>query len=496
MSKRRIKVTRTRHRLLPDRRRLVTRPFLLSQELLPDGRSRVKLAMERILAMPDGEVSSTLREVLADFSSRHRDLELAFEQNFLLSAHHLDDGTGLSREHRLLIGAYFTREFSIEAAALFSPSIVPAPDQTGLTPGEQRFIMSVRGVGEGHISSISFRKGVIDAAGGISLEEPSAYASTGLRTTPVYDRNLFAAKLTELGANNEVASPVLYQLSRNFTFEELERSITSFNETCPYPTIAYETIRIIHMLASSNYLVSFPPESDISERVIFPAGPNESRGMEDARFVRFVHGDGSVTYYATYTAFDGFQILPQLIETKDFVSFRIATLTGACAQNKGMALFPRLIDGRYAVVSRNDNESLYTMTSDNVRRWSSADKLRAPTEPWELLQIGNCGSPIETEAGWLVLTHGVGPVRRYTIGAMLLDLEDPRRVIASLCDSLVEPQARERDGYVPNVVYSCGGMVHDDHLVLPYGFSDYGIGIAIVPLKELLARLLEHGCDG
>ena len=256
--------------------------------------------------------------------------------------------------------------------------------------------------------------------------------------------------------------------------------------------IIYETEKIIHILASSNYVTSFPPESALTERVIFPAGPHETRGMEDARFVRFIESDGTVKYYGTYTAFDGFKILPQLIETEDFVSFTISTLNGSAAQNKGMALFPRQIDGRYVMLSRKDRENLHLATSSDVRLWSDVTEIRRPSNPWDLVQIGNCGSPLETEAGWLVLTHGVGPMRRYAIGALLLDLEDPRRVLGHLRDPLLIPDATEREGYVPNVLYSCGALINGDQLVLPYGFSDSGIGVALIPLADLLAELGRH----
>jgi len=250
-----------------------------------------------------------------------------------------------------------------------------------------------------------------------------------------------------------------------------------------------ETLEVIHWLATSNYDVTFQPESSVSERVIFPDSPNESRGMEDARFVHFVEDDGSVTYYATYTAYDGHDILPQLIETPDFLHFQVRTLNGACVQNKGMALFPRRIGGRFAMLSRHDGESLYFMTSDNVRFWSHAEELRIPCHPWEFIQIGNCGSPIETEAGWLVLTHGVGPMRCYAIGAILLDLEDPQRIIGQLAEPLLAPAPDEREGYVPNVVYTCGGIVQSGQLILPYGFSDVGIAIATTPIDDLVSRL-------
>ncbi len=492
MKVRQVAVTRTQHRLLPDPRRVITKPYLPGEEVFPNGKSRVRLVMERILAIPEDQVSAMLASVLAEFSPRHEDFEQVLEHNLQLVAHHLADGAELSRERRLLIGAYFTHEYSIEAAALFNPSIVPAPEQCGLAPEEQRFLMSVRAVGEGHISSVEFRAGIIDARCNITFDPTSPYVITGTRKSPVYDKHLFVSKLAELGASNEVASLVLDPMPPRFTCDELEHAIASIDPKRVPRTIAYETIKIIRWLATSNYVVAFPRESAISERVIFPAAPNESRGMEDARFVRFVHDDGSVLYYATYTAFDGFEILPQLIETEDFVSFRIATLNGACAQNKGMALFPRLINGKYAMLSRHDRENISIMTSDNVRLWNHTEKLRTPAQPWELIQIGNCGSPIETEAGWLVLTHGVGPMRRYTIGAMLLDLEDPRRLIAHLPDPLMSPNDHERQGYVPNVLYSCGAMVHNDQLVLPYGFSDLGTGIALVPLNDLLALLLEH----
>ncbi len=495
MPRHRIAVTRTQHRLLPDPRRVITKPYLPGERELPNGKSRVTLVVERILAIPQDTVSAMLGNVLAEFSSRHRDFDQVLEHHFDLVAHHLSDGAHPSREHRLLIGAYFTHEYSIEAAALFNPSIVPAPQQHDLPPQERRFLMSVRAVGEGHISSVEFRTGVINARCDITFDPTSHFVITGTRKSPMYDKHLFGAKLAELGASNEIVSAVLGQMPPHFSFDELEHAIGALPHKPVPRTMAFETIKLIHWLATSNYVVSFPRESAVSERVIFPAGPNESRGMEDARFVRFVNDDGSIVYYATYTAFDGFEILPQLIETEDFLSFRIATLNGACAQNKGIALFPRLIDGKYAALSRYDRENISLMTSDNVRLWNQTEELREPERPWELIQIGNCGSPIETEAGWLVLTHGVGPMRRYTIGVMLLDLQDPRRVISHLPDPLMTPNDYEREGYVPNVLYSCGAMVHNGQLILPYGFADFGTGIALVPLNDLLALLLEHRCD-
>jgi predicted GH43/DUF377 family glycosyl hydrolase len=493
MKMRHLAVRRTTHRFLPDPRRVIVKPHLPGEETYtPDGKSRVKVVMERILAIPDQDVAGLLGTVLNDFAHRHRDFTQVLHRNFRMVEHHLEQGVRLTEEQRLLIGAYFTHEYSIEAAALFNPSIVPAPDQNGLASGQQRFIMSVRAVGEGHISSVGFRTGVIDERCDITFDPVSRYATTGIRKTPQYDKHLFGLKLDELGADHAIATLILDPLPEQFTFDDLGRELASLDQKHLPRTTASETVKMVHLLASSNYVVAYSRESVASERIIYPAGPKETQGMEDARFVRFVHGDGSFNYYATYTAFDGVEILPQLIETKDFVSFHISTLNGACAQNKGMALFPRLIGGKYTMLSRFDRENIYLMQSDNVRFWSDTRMLHAPVRPWELIQIGNCGSPIETEAGWLVLTHGVGPMRRYGIGALLLDLDDPSHVVAHLPDPLLMPEEDEREGYVPNVLYSCGSMMHREHLIIPYGFSDFGIKVALVHVPDLLDLLDEH----
>ena len=490
-------VTRTGHRFLPDPRRVIAKPHLPGEEVFsPDGKSRVKVVLERILAIPAADVSSIVGDVMRTFAHRHRDFSQVLHHHFQLVAHHLERGADISEDRRLLIGAYFTHEYSIEGAALFNPSMVLAPDQSGLTSNQQRFIMSVRAVGEGHISSIGFRTGVIDEVAGatvLTFDQVSHYSITGRRQRPLYDKNLFGSKLQELGANNEIAAVILEPLPDRFTFDDLEASLASLDAKKLFPpAIAFETAKIIHLLASSNYLAVYPHDSPVSERVLFPAGPKETQGMEDARFVRFVHDDGSVLYYATYTAFDGLEVLPQLIETADFLSFRVGTLNGPHAQNKGMALFPRMINGQYVMLARSDRENSYIMRSDNVRFWKDTQLLQEPKQPWELIQIGNCGSPVETEAGWIVLTHGVGPMRRYAIGAILLDLHDPSRVLAHLPEPLMVPEPDEREGYVPNVLYSCGSMLHRDQLVLPYGFSDGGIKIALVRMPDLLERLLEH----
>jgi predicted GH43/DUF377 family glycosyl hydrolase len=484
-------IRRTSHILRHDASRVIAKPYLPGEEIAPgDAGSRAGLLMGRILALQEDDVSVVLAQVLRRFHKRHRRFEELLERHFALVAHRVGD-VALSRERRLLIGAYFTNEYSVEGAALFNPSLVLAPDQTGTAAGERRFVMSLRAVGEGHISSIEFRTGVIDGASAMTFDLPGGYLVTGDRTPPShYDKAQFSAKLIELDAGNELARSVLGRLPERFTPAELELSLASLERDGPPHAISFETAKLIRVLAASSYVTTFPGDSALGERVIFPAGPHETHGMEDARFVRFTDDDGAVTYYATYTAFDGFEIMPQLIQTDDFVSFRIGTLNGPAAQNKGMALFPRRVGGNFVMLSRRDRENLHLATSPtDVRHWAEVTELHRPSRSWELLQIGNCGSPIETPAGWLVVTHGVGPMRRYVIGALLLDLDDPRRVIGQLSEPLLAPEGMEREGYVPNVVYSCGGMLNGDDLVLPYGLSDAAVGVAVISVPELLAEL-------
>lgn len=482
-------VTRTSHVLRADPGRVIAKPYLPGEEISVETGARASLLVDRILALPEDTVARVLDDTLRRFSGRHPRFEALLERHFALVSHRVT-GVELSRERRLLIGAYFTNEYSVEAAALFNPSIVLGPHQDG---GEQRrFIMSVRAVGEGHISSIEFRTGVIDGSSRMTFDALGRHLVTGDRSPPTsYDKPSFRAKLIELDAGNEVAWAVLDALPDRFTLAELEQSLGALEREGPPHAIRYETAKIIRVLAASSYVVTFPADSALSERVIFPAGPHETHGMEDARFVRFVDDDSAVTYYATYTAFDGYEIVPQLIETHDFASFRVGTLAGAAAQNKGMALFPRRIAGKYVMLSRRDRENLHLATSTDVRRWDDLEELRRPSQPWELLQIGNCGSPLETEEGWLVITHGVGPMRRYALGALLLDLDDPRRIVGELREPLLAPDESEREGYVPNVVYSCGAMLNGKDLILPYGLSDAAVGVAVVSLPELLAALRE-----
>ena len=482
-SQRQLRVVRRPERFLADKRRVITRPFL------PDNEEHLKSVLDRVLGLSDTEVSRLLSEVMADFSNRHRDVMRAFETHYSMASEHLD-GRPVSDERRLLIGAYFTKEYSVEAAALFNPSMVPHPDQSGLSPGECRIIVSLRATGEGHVSSIGFRSGMIDAGGEITIDPVSRYVATPeIISTPVYDKHTFDLKLSEMGVHNDISAIVLEGLPPQFTAEDLEQGIENLGRRGIAPAIVRETVDTIGWLAHSNYVAVFPPDCAMSERIIFPVSGSESRGIEDARFVRFVDDDGVVTYYATCTAFNGFEVLPQMIKTPDFRSFRMSTLNGECAANKGMALFPRKLDGRYTSISRLNGENLYLLQSDNIDFWNTAKKIRGPQYPWELFQIGNCGSPIETDEGWLLLNHGVGPMRRYTIGVDLLDKEDPSLVIARLDEPILIPEEHERDGYVPNVAYSCGAMVHNDQLIIPYAMSDSIAGIATLSLPELMAQL-------
>lgn len=488
-----VSVTRTELRLLPDPRRVITKPFLPGPDVSPDGRSRAERILCRILALEESEVVSAMAGVDEGFSSRHADFDSVLERSFSRVEHHIDRPEDLSVERRRLVGAYFTHEYSIDAAALSNPSIVPAPDQAGVPPGSLRFVMSLRGIGEGHVSSIQFRSGTIDARGGIVVDQATPFATTAQRVAPVYDKVTFRAKLAEIHSFGESAARVLDALPDGFTMERLEAVIREIERLSNRDQGVLQATRTMHWLAASNYESTFAADSSLAERVLFPAGPTESHGMEDARFVRFTHDDGTVTYFATYTAFDGYRILPQLIETTDFVHFRIATLNGRGAANKGIALFPRKVDGHFVALARLDNENNHLIRSDNVHFWHERQELQAPRASWEAIQIGNCGSPIETDAGWLVITHGVGPMRRYALGAILLDLHDPARIIGRMRQPLLEPAAGERDGYVPNVVYSCGSMAFGDLLVLPYGFSDVGARIATLRLGDLLSELTREG---
>ena len=474
--------------LKPDQSRVLLRPFS------PGDPQRVGRIIARIMSLPEDQIGPLLDEVSAEFSQRHGQIRKLFLERFDQVRELMLTDAELSEQRRLLIGSYFLAEYSLESAALFNPSIVPHPDQTGLPPGALRFILSLRATGEGHISSITFRTGIVHPDHQIEVLMPTSFLTEPRQIpNPLYEKALFARKLFELGLTSEFTRRVMNKLGESFALEDLRASLEAEVKQSRVSDVMVledqNAAQGIWMLARSNYEVQFHPEERLSERIIFPATPSQRNGIEDARFVCFANDDGTHVYYATFTAFDGKVIVPELVETSDFLLFRFITLNGPAAENKGMAVFPRKINGLYAMLSRQDNENIYLMFSDNIHFWHERKVLLKPTFPWELVQLGNCGSPIETEAGWLVLSHGVGPMRRYCIGAFLLDRDDPAKVIGRLHEPLLKPNENEREGYVPNVVYTCGALVHNGELIIPYGLADHATGFATVPLDDVLAAM-------
>jgi predicted GH43/DUF377 family glycosyl hydrolase len=469
----------------PDRTRVLMRPFRPTTEDI------ARRIVARVMALSDEEIGRLLGRVLDEFQDRHEQVEQLFRNRFAQVAQYLDPYAEPSSERQALIGSYFTHEYSPESAALFNPSIVPHPDQTGLPGGALRFILSLRATGEGHISSITFRTGIVSAQHRITLTPPVPFVTEPERVpNSLYSKPLFARKLEELGVQNDFCRRVLDRIPEAFTLDDLRGALAAERQHVdPADSTADRAERGILLLAESNYEVRFPAGRRVSQCVIFPSSPSQSNGIEDARFVRFQEDNGMVTYYATYTAYDGKIILPQLLETPDFVHFKFSTLNGPAVQNKGMALFPRKIDGRYAMISRQDDENILLMFSDNLHFWHTPKVLLSPAQPWEFIKMGNCGSPIETEAGWLVLSHGVGAIRKYCLGAFLLDLNDPSRVLGRLRELLLAPNEAEREGYVPNVVYTCGALLHGSELVIPYAMSDSATSFATVSLEELLRAM-------
>ena len=481
-----IHVKRTTTILKPDQSRVLLRPFT------PGEPERMGRIIARIMSLPEDQVGLLVDEVSAEFSQRHGQIRELFLERFEQVRELLLTDEGLSEQRRLLIGSYFLAEYSLESAALFNPSIVPHPDQTGLPTGSLRFILSLRATGEGHISSITFRAGIIRPDHRIEVLTPAGFLTEPRQVpNPLYEKGSFARKLIELGLTREFTRRVMNKLGNSFALEELRASLRAEQFRLPDGMMRedQDEAQGIWMLARSNYEVQFHPEQDLSERIIFPAIPSQRNGIEDARFVCFQNDDGTHVYYATFTAYDGKVVMPELVKTSDFLLFRFISLNGPAAENKGMAIFPRKINGLYAMLSRQDNENIYLMFSDDVHFWNERKVLLKPTFPWELVQLGNCGSPIETDAGWLVLSHGVGPLRKYCIGAFLLDRDDPAKVIGRLREPLLKPNQNEREGYVPNVVYTCGALLHRDQLIIPYGLADHATSFATVPVQEVLAAM-------
>lgn len=486
-----INVNRKPLHFFPDPKRVIARFFM------PGGSERAKKIISRILQLSEYDALQTLNQILRDFSDRHRNISRIFTKHYnrvypLIKELGVEPES-LTTARMLLIGSYFTQEYSIESAAFFNPSMVEDPDQANLQGGQKRIIVSFRATGEGHISSIVFRGGIIDKHNHLEFKVPGKLvdeAETIKRH--VYNKESFVLKLNEMQVPKpEIIDAVMSKLNETFVYGELQGAIAAVKKNIELTISKKKVFQSINWLASSHYEISFSLDTSIGERVIFPIASTESNGIEDARFVQFNYDDGRVIYYATYTAYNGYSILPKLIETRDFYNFKVMPINGQYAQNKGMALFPRMIGGKYAMLSRHDGENNFVMFSDNINSWEDeAILIQEPQFPWEFVQLGNSGSPIETEKGWLVLTHGVGAMRRYCMGAILLDLDDPTEVIGYLSEPLLMPNETEREGYVPNVVYSCGAIIHNDELVIPYAMADYSSGFATVEMNELFEKML------
>lgn len=470
--------------LEPDSSRVITRFFGFAEE------NRMHGIIARLLAIPEATVATLLANLEHDFRPIHSNIDDIFCENYAQVKHLITNQGALSEVRRRFIGACFTMEYAIESAALFNPSMVPAIDQSNVPPGSVRFLMSLRATGEGHLSSIVFRRGLVDSDGSVTVDPPGRYSRPLRATIPGhFEKADFVRQLQTVDAWTKHVQTILSRLGDRFTRAELSNAIDEIRKQAAVSAELEESNDALLALTQANYQIPLLSGTDVSEAVIFPHSDNERRGIEDLRLVQFTGNDGSVHYYGTYTAFDGFRIFPHLLEYPVGHNVEVHMLTGRCAKNKGMALFPRTIRGRYAMIARLDNENLYYMESDDVCVWDEAQLLRGPVFPWEVIQIGNCGPPLETEAGWLLLTHGVGPMRQYCIGAILLDLNDPCRVIGQITEPLLVPTGRERFGYVPNVVYSCGAMIHAGNLILPYAMSDVATSIAVIDLQELLVSL-------
>ena len=484
-----VSATRQELHLEPDPARVVARLFVAGQEVVGGSEGRATGVVERLLALDEGEVQAGIDELLTRFGGRHRDLVSTFSHHADRISNRLDPGVELSEERWLLLGATFTHEYAVEGASLCNPSIVAHPDQANAPLGGLNVVLSVRGIGEGHLSTIGFRSGTVTYEGLLEIDPPQPHPVVGTVDASVLDRAAFHGHLRAAGGDGETAAFVLDELGTTFTADELDLRLTHLAGQRDTRRNARSTADAMRSIAARSYAAHFPVETDLSERVLWPATAAESHGMEDARFVRFAQADGSSTYLATYTAFDGVDVSQQLLRTDDFVRFESSSVSGPAARGKGLALFPRQIGGRFVALSRHDRERNSVAFSDSLDHWGTSAVVQVPRWDWELLQLGNCGSPVETEEGWLVLTHGVGPMRTYSIGALLLDLDDPTHVLAATTAPVLAPDEHEQDGYVPNVVYTCGALLHGDALVIPYAIGDRSISVASLSCAELVSSM-------
>lgn len=483
----RVSVIRKNVRFNPDSSRVVARYFM-------NGDQRTQKLVSRLMELDEKQTNLALEHTLREFASRHRNISRVFLKHCsniqgIIEGMEIDYAN-LSEERKMLIGSYCTSEYSIESAAFFNPSIVEDFDQTYLARGEKRIIISFRATGEGHISSVVFRRGILDKNNDLQVMKIGGIIDMAEVThKKLYDKKRFVKKLEEMRIPHKYSTIIMKDLPEKFEYYALKQGVANVlkkNRISAEKRIALEEVT---WLADSFYDLKFHIDSDISQRVMFPISDSESQGIEDARFVRFKNTDNSEIIYATYTAYNGHTLLPKLLATEDFYNFRVMPLHGSGAQNKNLALFPRKIKGKYAMLSRIDGVNNYLMYSDRTTLWNNPFIIQEPRFPWEFTQIGNCGSPLWTEEGWLVISHGVGPMRRYCLGASLFDLDDPSKEIGRLSEPLLTPQEDEREGYVPNVVYSCGAIIHNQSLILPYAVSDYSSTYGVVDMEELLYTL-------
>ena len=483
-------------------------PFLVAEKsrvilrrLYPGSHEAARLIVDRVLSLSDEEAQQELSVILDEWADRHRDLVNILRSRYREICANLSFRPDRAEHVKTLIGAYFMHEYSIESAALFNPSVVPHPDQSGLAPGSLRLIISLRATGEGHVSSVSFREAIVNAHNRISLEQNhlNRLSEAQRHADAKYEKKKFLEELQEVRALTEpwsnghrvTAKKIIESLQDEFTLQELRNAcseqlapnkITASFEDLTDASVRDETVQALLLLAEATYTVIFPQDSKMSERVLFPSAPSQSNGIEDARFVLLEDQQ----YYATFTAYNGRSAVPQLMSTSDFSSITFRVMHGNGISNKGMALFPRKINGRFWMLSRQDDVSVMIMESEHINLWNDPVPLITPKEPWEFFKMGNCGSPIETPKGWLVLTHGVGPMRRYCIGAAMLDLDDPKKIIGRMKKPLIAPNESEREGYVPNVVYSCGCILHNgNEVIIPYAMSDSVSSFATVSLEDL-----------
>jgi predicted GH43/DUF377 family glycosyl hydrolase len=483
-----VPVIRLPLQLNPDPQRVISRLFC------PGDLKRSRDIFARVEAFPEHEVESLVAGLERDFCRQHADVLGVFAEHYEEIRATVGAGTAISRARQLLLGAYFTMDYALESVALFNPSIVPAIIQNDVPQGSIRFLMSLRATGEGHISSVVFRTGIIASDGDVQMEPPGSYSLPLKATVPdVFLKSTLLRHMAVFGMVQQKFQPILDRLENRFTRDQLAEAIAAQREEQPSSGALEELADTLISLTRVNHQLHLPHRPPVFrevEIVIFPFSDLERHGIEDLRLVRFTDTDGSDTYYGTFTAYDGGRAFPQMFQYSGGDTIDINLITGECARNKGMALFPRRVHGRFAMISRIDNENLYYMESDEVLHWDHAQVIQTPQFPWQVIQLGNCGSPIETEKGWLLMTHGVGPMRQYCIGASLFDLEEPWRLIGQTREPLLIPNDHERAGYVPNVVYSCGAMVHNGILIVPYAMSDLSTSVAKIDLGSLLEELV------